>query len=257
MSVPSTPLVARLGRDAELGAGDVALLDHMTRNATMVPADRQLQSEGDEPQVLHVILDGLACRYKILADGRRQITAFLVPGDLCDFHVFLLPRVDDNVATLAPSLVASVPRQEVEAALAERPVLARAFWSSLLRDVSILREWLVNVGRRSAYERMAHLLWELYLRHAAVGKVSEGAFHLPLTQADLADALGLSTVYVNKTITRLRASGIIETDRRQIRVLRPEELSMIAGSEGGYLCEGGAAVKEAMGGFRGGQLRRL
>ena len=102
-------------------------------------------------------------------------------------------------------------------------------------DEAILREWLVNVGRRNAYERMAHLLWEMYLRHTVVGKVDEGGFFLPLTQADLADALGLSTVYVNKTITRLRASGIIETDRRQIRIIEPAELSAIAGFDAGYL----------------------
>jgi CRP-like cAMP-binding protein len=203
--------------------------------------------------VLHVVLDGLACRYKILQDGRRQILAFLVPGDPCDFHAFLLPGVDHNLATLAPSLVASVPRQDIETALAQRPALARAFSFSMLLDVSVLREWLVNVGRRNAYERMAHLLWEMYLRHALVGRVSEDAFHLPLTQADLADALGLSTVYVNKTITRLRASGIIETDRRQIRILKPDALSAIAGFDASYLYQP-ASPEKAASHLRGGTL---
>jgi CRP-like cAMP-binding protein len=256
VSVKTNPLISRLGRGVELGPDDVAWVEHMTRNAVHVPADRQLQSEGDQPQVLQVVLDGLACRYKILPDGRRQILAFLVPGDPCDPHVFGMPRIDHNLATLAPSLIASVPRQEIESALADRPALARAFWFSLLLDISVLREWLVNVGRRNAYERMAHLLWEMYLRHAIVGKVSQDAFHLPLTQADLADALGLSTVYVNKTITRLRASGIIETDRRQIRILKPDELSGIAGFDGSYLHQPHAA-KKALAGFRGGKLQRF
>jgi CRP-like cAMP-binding protein len=243
MSGHRNPFIARLARCGDLDAEDCAFFERMTRNTVQVPADRQLQSEGDQPQVLHVVLDGLACRYKILQDGRRQILAFMVPGDACDFHVFLLPRVDHNIATLAPSLVASVPRQEIETAMAERPALARIFSVSMLLDVSVLREWLVNVGRRNAYERMAHLLWEMYLRHALVGKVSDDAFHLPLTQADLADALGLSTVYVNKTITRLRASGIIETDRRQIRILKPDELSAIAGFDGSYLHHPAGAAK--------------
>jgi CRP-like cAMP-binding protein len=256
MSEARNPFLLRLSRGAELGADDAALLEHMTRNAAQVPADRQLQSEGEQPRALHVVLEGLACRYRILPDGRRQILAFLVPGDVCDSHIFLLPRLDHSVATLAPSLVASVPRQEIETALAERPALARAFSYSMLLDVSVLREWLVNVGRRNAYERMAHLLWEMYLRHAAVGRVSHDAFHLPLTQADLADALGLSTVYVNKTITRLRSSGIIETDRRQIRILKPDELSAIAGFDGSYLHEPGAA-KEALAGLCAGKMQRL
>ena len=148
---------------------------------------------------------------------------------------FLLEQMDHSIGTLTPSTVAMISRQDVEAALAERPGLARAFWLSTMLDEAILREWLVNIGRRNAYERMAHLLWELYLRHAVVGCVDEGGFYLPLTQADLADALGLSTVYVNKTITRLRASGIIETDRRLIRILEPAELSTIAGFDASYL----------------------
>lgn len=253
----TNPFISRLGRCSALDAGDRAVLERMVRSTLEVPADRQLQSEGDQPQVLHIVLGGLACRYKILSDGRRQILAFLVPGDHCDFNVFLMPRVDHNIATLAPSLVASVPRQELEAAVAERPTLARAFSVSTLLDVSMLREWLVNVGRRNAYERMAHLLWEMYLRHALVGKVAEDAFHLPLTQADLADALGLSTVYVNKTITRLRASGIIETDRRQIRILNPDELSAIAGFDGTYLYQPGAAPKALGGTLRSDTLQRI
>jgi CRP-like cAMP-binding protein len=256
MNAERNPFVARLARCSDLDAEDCAFVERMTRNVVQVQADRQLQSEGDQPQVLYVILDGLACRYKILQDGRRQILAFLVPGDPCDFHVFLLPRVDHNLTTLAPSLVASVPRHDIETAMADRPALARAFSRSTLLDVSVLREWLVNVGRRNAYERMAHLLWEMYLRHALVGKVSEDAFHLPLTQADLADALGLSTVYVNKTNTRLRASGIIETDRRQIRILKPDELSAIAGFDGSYLFQT-AGPCEAPGQVRRDTARRL
>lgn len=235
MEMQANPLLLRLRQFAELTPDDEAYIQHMTRNVARIPADRQLKAEGDAPSQVHVVLDGLACRYKILADGRRQILAFLVSGDPCDFQIFLLEHMDHCIGTLTPSVVATVSRQEIETALDERPAIARAFWLSTMRDEAVLREWLVNVGRRNAYERMAHLLWELYLRHAIVGKVSEDTFFLPLTQSDLADALGLSTVYVNKTITRLRASGIIETDRRQIRILEPAELSTIAGFDPSYL----------------------
>ncbi len=204
----------------------------MVRNVVEVSGEHRLLTEGDRPQAMHVILGGLACRYKLLPDGRRQILAFLVPGDPCDCDVFLLPEIDHCLATLTPSLIASISRQEIETALAKRPRLANALRLAMLQDVAVLREWLVNVGRRNAYERMAHLLWELYVRHAMVEKVDQDGFRLPLTQSDLADALGLSTVYVNKTITRLRASGIIQTDRRQIRVVEPGELRTIAGFDG-------------------------
>lgn len=252
----TNPFLLRLRQCSGLTPDDEACLERLTRNASSLPADRQLKTEGDQPTQVHIVLEGLACRYKILPDGRRQILAFLVPGDPCDFQVFLLPHMDHSLGTLAPSVVANVSRQDIESAIAERPGLARAFWFSTLLDEAIMREWLVNVGRRNAYERMAHLLWELYLRHAVVGKVAEGAFHLPLTQADLADALGLSTVYVNKTITRLRGSGIIETDRRQVRILKPAELSAIAGFDAGYL-HLHKLSQEAMESFRRDRLTRM
>jgi CRP-like cAMP-binding protein len=236
--VSASPFLLRLSRGCALGEEDTAFVEHMTRNRAELPGERLLVAEGDRPHAVHVVLDGLACRYKILPDGRRQILGFLVPGDSGDFDVLLLPRVDHSLATLAPSLIATVSRQDVEMAFAERPRLATALRLAVLQDVAVLREWLVNVGRRNAYERMAHLLWELYVRHALVGKVADHGFRLPLTQSDLADALGLSTVYVNKTITRLRASGIIETDRRQIRILQPDELRAIAGFDGSYLQHG-------------------
>lgn len=231
----TNPFLLRLSHFAELSPDDKAYVEYMTRNSMSLPADRQLKADGETPLHVHIVLEGLACRYKVLADGRRQIMAFMVPGDPCDFQVFLLEHMDHSMGTLTPSTIATVSRQDIEAALDERPALARAFWFSTMLDEAILREWLVNVGRRNAYERMAHLLWELYLRHAVVEKIAEDSFFLPLTQADLADALGLSTVYVNKTITRLRASGIIETDRRQIRIIEPAELSAIAGFDASYL----------------------
>lgn len=243
MSGAANPFLMRLERGGALGAltaDDAAHVEQMLRHVEDVPADCQLNAAGDRPKAVHVMLDGLACRYKLLPDGRRQILAFLVPGDPCDLDLFLLPRVEHSVVTLASSRVARVSRQDVDGALSERPRLARALRLSMLLDMSVLREWLVNVGRRNAYERMAHLLWELYVRHAIVGMVEHRGFRLPVTQTDLADALGLSTVYVNKTITRLRASGVIETDRRQIRILRPDELRAIAGFDPSYLCQDGS-----------------
>lgn len=241
----TNPFLLRLRQCARLAPADEQFLDHMTRTRVTVPADRQLRSEGDQPAQVHVVLEGLACRYKILADGRRQILAFMVPGDACGLLTFLLDRMDHSLGTLTACTIATIPRHEIETAMADRPGVARAFWLSTMLDEAILREWLVNVGRRNAYERMAHLLWEMYLRHAVAGKAVDDRFSLPLTQADLADALGLSTVYVNKTITRLRAAGIIETDRRQIRILEPAELSAVAGFDAAYLHLGGFSHEAA------------
>lgn len=225
----------RLRSLGSLSLLDEQALEGLTQTVASVPDQHELMSEGECPDVLKVLLEGLACRYKILPDGRRQIVSFLVPGDVCDLEARSGRPLDHGVATLAPCIVATVDWEGLEAVLSAHPTIAEAFRTATLADVAILREWLVNVGRRDAYERMAHLLWELFLRHAVVGRVQDNVIDLPLTQMEIADALGLSTVYVNKTVNRLRSSGVVAMDRRQLRVLAMEELRSIAGFDASYL----------------------
>lgn len=225
----------RLGRFGELGPDDQAWLARMVANVIEVPADHDLKAHGERPDGVHVVLDGMACRYKILPDGRRQILAFLVPGDSCDLHVFLLNHMDHGISTLTPSRIAMIPSEQIMQATAERPMLTRAFWMSTMVDEAILREWLVNIGQRDAYERLAHLLWELYLRHAVVGLTQGSTFELPLTQRELADALGLSPVHINRTLRRLRAEGVVEIGGRVLQILQPDLLKRIAGFDPDYL----------------------
>lgn len=235
MAANTDPWTRRLRRFGPLEADDEAWLGRVVSRAIDVPDGHDLKEHGERPDTVHVVLDGMACRYKILADGRRQIMAFLVPGDSCDLHTFLLDRMDHGLCTLARSRVATIAGDEILAATARRPLLTRAFWMSTLVDEAILREWLVNLGQRDAYERMAHLLWELYLRHAAVGLTRGGMFELPLTQRELADALGLSPVHVNRTLRRLRSDGVLQMRGRVLRILNPEALKQISGFEADYL----------------------
>lgn len=231
----TNPFILRLRRCGRLDAQDEAWLLEKTRERKEMPAHRDLKSEGEKPVCVHIILEGLGCRYKILPDGRRQITAFLVPGDPCDFPVFLLDQMDHSLCLLTKSVVATIDREEVDDALTNRPLLTRAFWRSTLMDEAILREWLVNIGRRNAYERVCHLLWELFVRHALVGLTSERTFTLPLTQVDLADSLGLSAVHMNRTLQRLKSEGLIGQTGRSLTILRPEALQASASFDNRYL----------------------
>jgi CRP-like cAMP-binding protein len=165
--------------------------------------------EGDRPEFVNLILDGWACRYKTLEDGRRQITAFFVPGDICDLKVFILREMDHSIGTLSPVLLAEIPRDVVLDLTEGSSRLARALWWSTLVSEAIEREWVVNLGQRSATERVAHLFCELFLRLRAVGRTSGNSCELPVTQAELADTLGLSTVHVNRTLQDLRAENLI------------------------------------------------
>lgn len=235
MSDELAPWFQKLSRVGRLSEEDKRALSEIVRDVADVPADADLKMQGERPEVVHLVLDGLACRYKVLEDGRRQIVGFMVPGDTCDTHVSLLRCMDHSIATLCSGRIATLRGNELARITAERPALAQLLWISALVDQAILREWLVNVGRRDAFERVSHLLWELFLRYATVGRINGDTFSLPLTQQELADALGLSAVHVNRTIQRLKNEGLIEIAGGRLTILRPAELQAISGFNPDYL----------------------
>lgn len=156
-----------------------------------------------------LILEGLVCRYKLLPDGRRQILAYFIPGDTYDLCVSTLKQTNNGIAALAPASVAVISRERILDLTATHPPIARALqWATLVEE-AITREWLVNVGQRTAFERLAHLICEMFFRLRAVGLTEGERCELPLTQAELADTLGLSTVHVNRTLQDLRRAGLI------------------------------------------------
>jgi CRP-like cAMP-binding protein len=158
---------------------------------------------------ISLIQEGLVCRYKLLPDGRRQILAYFVPGDMCDLPVSILKQMDHGIATLAPASVAAIARERILNLTETYPRIMRALrWATLIEE-AVTREWLVNVGQRTAFERLAHLICEMFFRLRAVGLTDGEACELPLTQAELADTLGLSTVHVNRTLQDLRGEGLI------------------------------------------------
>jgi CRP-like cAMP-binding protein len=204
-------------------------------NIRDVPANQDIISEGDRPDQVRLILDGWAARYKVVPDGGRQITAFLIPGDFCDLHVTILKEMDHSITALTPATVASIPHGELEALMKERPALARALWWSTLVDEGVLRAWIVNLGRRRAYESIAHLMCEMHIRMEHVGLVEDGRFDLPVTQEELADALGLTPAHVNRILQRLRTEGLITLKERLLTILEISGLRRVAGFDPNYL----------------------
>jgi len=227
-------LVRKLERVAPLADADRSALAELARDARELDARRTIIREGDRPDHVHLILDGWAARYKLLPDGARQITAFLIPGDFCDLHVTLLEVMDHSIATITRARVAFIPRGRMEA-LAARPHLARAFWWATLIDEAVLRAWIVNIGRRGAYEAIGHLMCELYLRLRAVGLTTDHSYRLPLTQEELGDALGLTPVHVNRILQRMRADGLISLDRGALTIHDYRRLEEASGFNPNYL----------------------
>jgi CRP-like cAMP-binding protein len=203
------PLIRKLANFTQLTVTERdALLDAIGPARHFGPRE-DIVPEGGPADGVNLILEGIACRYKLLPDGRRQILAYMVPGDTCDLCAFVLGRMDHGIASLAPASVAVIPQERMAGLSATYPNIRRALWWAALVEEATTREWLVNVGQRTAYERLAHLLCEMFVRLRAVGLVEGDRCELPLTQAELADTLGLSTVHVNRTLQDLRRAGFI------------------------------------------------
>lgn len=184
---------------------------------------------------VHVLENGFACRYRDLSDGRRQILSLLVPGDILDLRQFVLGGAQPVLIALSPLAVRAIPNASLFKLLESSPRITRALWSTTLVEESICREWLVSIGKRSAIERVAHLLCEIFLRLAAVSRTDGSRFPLPLTQSELADVLGLSTVHVNRTLQELRKSGLIAFQSGTVELFDFDALADLALFSPGYL----------------------
>lgn len=228
------PLIAKLETRAALSAEDRDDLMALYSDAREIGARRSIIREGERPDHVHLLIEGWAARYKLLPDGARQITAFLIPGDFCDLHVTILGEMDHGIATLTRSKVAFISRSTMDA-LTERPSLAKAFWWSTLVDEAVLRAWIVNVGRRDAFEAIGHLICELYVRMRNVGLAEGDRFEVPLTQEEIADALGLTPVHVNRVLQRLRSADLISFRQGVLTIHDYRALESASGFNPNYL----------------------
>lgn len=197
-----------------------------------------LARQGQAPGMLTILLQGLACRYKDLPDGRRQILCFQLPGDFIDIHGFVMGRLDHAVGALTSCQVATISYDVVNALTERHPGLRMALWRETMLDAAICREWEVNLGQRGAYERMAHMLCEMAHRQRTIGLTSTGRYAFPLTQSEMSDALGLSVVHVNRVLQRLRKEGLITLRAGQLTVHDWAGLQAAGGFEPSYLFPG-------------------
>ena len=214
--------------------GTKALLDAVVREKVVNPRSDVLR-QGDVPTVAHVLLDGHTYRYRLLHDGRRQITAVLVPGEICDLEAVMWGRADYSVGALTKCVLGEIPAEQVADPVALRPEMGRALWRRVLRDEAISREWLVSMGRRSALERVAHLLCELRVRMESVGLARAEEYDLDFTQMELSDILGLSAVHINRVLQQLRKTGLIQLSGGIVNILNLPTLEVVAGFDPTYL----------------------
>lgn len=229
-------LLAALSRSGQFSRPETAaILSVGNKVAQTYAAGRDLCLEGDTPRMVSLTLAGWCLQYKMLEDGRRQVLGIVLPGDMGNFGNFSLGRMDHSVAALTTVSVAEF-RYEDLAGLGERyPSVARALIALQARALSIQREWTVNIGQRSSFERISHLFCEIYTRLRAVGMVDGQCFDLPLRQADIADATGVTPVHVNRILQHLRANGTISLSKRALDILDFTALQAAASFTPDYL----------------------
>lgn len=234
----ANPFLRKLKSLAALDPEDIRTAQALIGPARMVEARADLVEEGQAPAGCTILMEGLACRYKALDDGRRQILSLHAPGDVLDLHGVLLGRLDHSVATLSRCRVAPIQAEALLEALDRRPSLRLAFWRASLLDGAVLRAWLVALGQRPAHERVAHLFCEVDARLTAAGVAKGDTLDFPITQEELADALGLSVVHVNRVLQRLRRDGLITLRARKLAIHDRDALRRLGGFDARYLRAG-------------------
>jgi CRP-like cAMP-binding protein len=230
------PMVRKLEYRGKLDAADRAALLALPHVVKTFENNHYVVREHDVAEHCCLMLSGFSVRHKIVAGGFRQIVAIHMKGELVDLQNSLLGKADHSVQMLTRGEVAMIPREEILRVAFERPAAGRALWTDSLVDGSIFREWIANVGRRDAYTRIAHLLCEfgLRLQHAGLGQ--ENAYDLPMTQEQLADATGLTSVHVNRVIKKLEGEGLISrTSPRSVAIGDWKRLAQAGDFDSGYL----------------------
>jgi CRP-like cAMP-binding protein len=229
------PLAAKLSCFAPLTQTDLGVLARICSHQERFSAGINLLNEGEPPRSAFVMTQGLACRYRVLADGSRQILTFLLPGDFFDLHAFLLKAMDHSVVTLMPTRLAAIRRETVTTLIANHPRIAAAIWRSEIQEAAIMRERIVMLGRHNARARIAYILCELVWRERLVGVSEDHAMRLPLTQADIADTLGLTPVHVNRVLQEFRRDRLITLSHRQLVLQDMDRLQSLAELTSDYL----------------------
>lgn len=235
MEILETPLVRKLSRFVQLSAEELSYLQKLQSQGQEVRRHSELISEGENLQECCILLEGWACSYKLLHNGKRQIISFPLAGDFLGLRSCLLRASDHSVVTLTAARVSRIPLATIQELIEKASRLGLALLWASFRDEAVIVEHLVDVGRRSALERTAHFLLELRERLRVSGLASGAKFQVPVTQDELADALGLTAIHVNRVLRQLRVRGLVSWESRQLMIHDLNGLAALAHFDGSYL----------------------
>ena len=229
-------LLKKLRKRDDISAQEEQVIRNLVSHTVKFPADKVVIRARDVLNESMILLSGWMARAKDLPSGQRQYAELHVPGDFTDLHSFSLKRLDHDVIALTPSVLAVVPHARLQRLTEQNPHLTRVLWFQTNLDAAIHREWTLSMGRRTAVGRMAHLFCELFYRLEIVGMTNgDCSYDFPLTQAELGECLGLTSVHVNRTLQDLRRGDLIQVESRRVDILDWEGLKSIAEFDDTYL----------------------
>jgi CRP-like cAMP-binding protein len=229
------PLIRKLESIFTLNDDERQALEKLPMQAVSIRADQDIVREGDRPSRSCLILSGFACIYKVTPTGKRQIVSFTIPGDIPDLQSLHLRVLDNSISTISPCSVGFITHEALRDVCERFPRITAAFWRQTLIDAAILREWVMNVGRREAYSRIAHVMCELLVRLRALGLAGDRFCDLPITQGEFADAIGVTNVHMNRVLQQLRANGLIELSGDRLNILDWDKLKEVGEFDPAYL----------------------
>jgi CRP-like cAMP-binding protein len=234
-AAPQNLLIEKVASIIDMTEAEREALELLPMQMSTVRADQDVVRQGDRPTRSFVLLQGFACTSMVTSEGRRQICAFHVRGDIPDLQSLHLSVLDVSIATITPCLLGFITHEALLVLCDKHPRLSRVLWRDTLISASISRQGLANLGQREAFSRMAHLLCETVTRLEGVGLAEDHRCSFPVTQTELADATGLSSVHVNRTLQQMRTNGLIRWKRDDLEVLDWEGLKQAAGFDPAYL----------------------
>ena len=232
---PLMPMLRKLQLWLPLDAADQAAILALPFTLKSMSAREFIVREDDRPSHSCLLLEGYAVRHKLAGNGGRQIFSVHMKGDVVDLHNSILRRADHNVETLTAAEVALIPVTAIRDLAASHPQVGQAMWYETLVDAAIFREWTLNVGRRDARARTAHLLCEFAVRMSVAGLGKRSSYDLPMTQEQLADALGLTGIHVNRMLKALARENLITTSKRSLSIVDFDQLARVGDFDTRYL----------------------
>lgn len=229
------PLITNLTQRSPLNPDDKDMILALPRLIKRFEAGTFPVRQGDITKTCCLVLSGFVCRARTTGTGSRQILSIHMKGDFVDLQNSFLIEADYNAHAITNATLAFIPKHEVTDLVEKSPGIRQAIWRNILADASISREWLLNIGQRDAYTRVAHMICEVALRQSAASICNGMICDWPMTQEQFGDATGLTAVHINRMLKSLRDDGLITVTKRTMNIMDWDSLKEVADFTEGYL----------------------